>query len=89
MSIGRLPTQSSIGLPLTGLIFIMCTSYVVGWSAIGNLGHCLNQDCGIIAISLKGISDGEPNEEDSPPIIGQVFNQKRPHLALGRIFDTC
>ena len=30
----------------------MCT-------ATGNSGHSLNQDCGIIPIYLKGVSDGE------------------------------
>ena len=40
---------------------IICT-------AIGNSGHSLNQDCGIISIYLKGVSDGETkNEETSPP----------------------
>ena len=28
-------------------------------TAIGNSGHCLNQDCDIMTISLKGASDGE------------------------------
>ena len=28
-------------------------------TAIGNSGHSLNQDCGIIAIYLKGVFDGE------------------------------
>ena len=28
-------------------------------NAIGNLDHCLNQDCDIRTISLKGASDGE------------------------------
>ena len=28
-------------------------------TAPGNSGRCLNQDCGIISIYLKGVSDGE------------------------------
>ena len=38
-------------------------------TATRNSGHSLKQDCGIILIYLKGVSDGEPNEnvEPSPP----------------------
>ena len=30
-----------------------------GCTATGNSGHSLRQDCGIISIYLKGVSDGE------------------------------
>ena len=36
-----------------------CTAY-------GFLDHSLKEDCATITISLKGVSNGEPNEEDSP-----------------------
>ena len=51
-------------------------------TAPGNLDHSLNQECGAIILSLKGVFDG-PNAEDSRPIIRQVPNKKRPHPALG------
>ena len=35
----------------------MCT-------AIGNLDHSLRQDCGIISIYLKGVSDAHLNPEN-------------------------
>ena len=43
----------SFSLNLLYLIFsILC-------SAIGNLDHCLNQDCDTMPIRLKGASDGK------------------------------
>lgn len=33
-------------------------------TAIGNLGHCLNQDCDRMTIYFTGASDGEPNENE-------------------------
>ena len=48
---------------------IICT-------ATGNSGHSLRQDCGIISIYLKGVSDGEPNENEEtsrPSIKPKLF----------------
>ena len=42
------------------------TTTIKNCTATGNSGHSLKQDCGIISIYLKGVSDGEPNVEDLP-----------------------
>ena len=51
------------------LIFFILSAKIC--NAIGNLDHCLNQDSDIMTISMKGASDGEPNEEDSHPNLKQ------------------
>ena len=54
-------------------------------TAIGNSGHSLNQDCAILTISLKEVSDGETKTKNLHRIghfITEVYNQKRPHSAL-------
>ena len=38
-------------------------------TAIGNSGHSLRQDCGIISIYLKGVSDGGPNENEETSLL--------------------
>ena len=40
-----------------------------GCTATENLGYSLRQDCGIISIYLKGVSDGETNAETSQPSV--------------------
>ena len=40
----------------------------INCTATGNSGHSLRQDCGIIFIYLKGVSDGEPNENEEPSL---------------------
>ena len=36
-------------------------------TATGNSGHSLRQDCGIISIYLKGVSDGETQTKKLHP----------------------
>ncbi len=38
-------------------------------TATGNSGHSLRQDCGIISIYLKGVSDGGPNENEETSLL--------------------
>lgn len=53
-------------------------------TTIGNLGHSVNQHCAKIAISLKGVSDGEPIEARAhiEHFITQMYHPKCPRSAL-------
>ena len=54
----------------TGLLDFTWNPLIALWfackicTATGNSGHSLRQDCGIISIYLKGVSDGGPNENE-------------------------
>jgi hypothetical protein len=37
-----------------------------GCTAIGNLAHCLNQDCDTMTVRLKGDSDGKTKKIHTP-----------------------
>ena len=59
--------ENGVGLPSHNMVvkivthlhlntqnFLGCfTSMTTGWAAIGNLGHCLNEDCAIMTISRQ------------------------------------
>ena len=53
-------------LTMTHIVSVITALRPEFCTAIGNLDHSLNQDCATITIYLEGVSDGEPNEEDSP-----------------------
>ena len=68
-----MPKENGLEAAFLGDIARNQFSYLLFWprqgvhcTAIGNLGHCLNQDCATMAIYLKGAIRWQSGEDSHP-----------------------